>query len=239
MSQNTETGSAKIVANFEELLSRITTLGSVYQPASDSLKLPALQAALNSARDSISALNTANAVYAKAVDARQAAFEGLSKLSTRVINMLKASVDDKAQAETAAALVKKLRGDGKKASATDLLKATEQAPKTISTAQSSYDMKLEHFSKLIEVLLQSDSYAPQEAELKTDALLELKADLKTKTNTVIMAKAASDTARANRDQLIFSDTGLVPMALNVKTYLRAALTSSSPQYKPIMALPFK
>jgi hypothetical protein len=91
MSSTSETGHAKNVANFNELISFITGYGTAYNPSKVSIKSDALQTLSGSAKNAIDVVNAARPAYSNAVAAREAAFSPLNKLITRVFNALKAT----------------------------------------------------------------------------------------------------------------------------------------------------
>ena len=91
MTNTSETGHAKNVTNLESLITSIVALETSYNPSRDSIKLPALQALLTASKESLNAVNIAQATYSNAVAARKVAFEPFGKLITRVMNSLKAS----------------------------------------------------------------------------------------------------------------------------------------------------
>ena len=84
MASTSETGHAKNVANFEELISVAVTLGTAFNPSKASLKLTALQAQAAAARNSMVAVNTALSAQKTATAARKTAFGALNKYLTRI-----------------------------------------------------------------------------------------------------------------------------------------------------------
>ena len=243
MASNSETGHAKNVANFEQLTIDCTALGTSYNPSNAAIKSAALATLLTSAKNSIAAVNTAHAAYSNAVAAREVGFDPLSKLTTRVMNALKASgttaqVDDSAQT-----LVRKLQGRRATAKLTDEeKKAAEAAGKTvteISSSQMSYDNRLDNFDKLIKLLTSVTLYAPNEADLKVTALTATYTDLKTKNTAVVNADTALTNARIARNVVMYNaNTGLVDISVDVKTYIKSIFGATSPQYKQVSALKF-
>ena len=110
MASTSETGHAKNVANFDELLSFVTGYGAVYNPSKATIKLTALQTLATNAKNAINAVNAALPAYSNAVSAREVAFEPLSKLSTRILNALKATDTTTQVDESATTLVRKIQG---------------------------------------------------------------------------------------------------------------------------------
>lgn len=110
MTNTSETGHAKNVTNLESLITSIIALETSYNPSRDSIKLPALQALLTASKESLNAVNIAQATYSNAVAARKVAFEPFGKLITRVMNSLKASGTSTQVVQSARTIVRKLQG---------------------------------------------------------------------------------------------------------------------------------
>jgi len=91
MVSTSETGHAKNVANFEDLISFCTGYGTAYNPSNATLKLTALNTLFTSAKSSLSTINTMLPPWKTAVNAREIIFAPLSKLVTRIVNALDAS----------------------------------------------------------------------------------------------------------------------------------------------------
>ena len=70
MASTTETGHAKNVSNFDELISFATGYGATFNPSKASIKLPALQAQSTASKSAESAVNAALSAYSNAVAAR-------------------------------------------------------------------------------------------------------------------------------------------------------------------------
>ncbi len=244
MAPTSETGHAKNVANFDELISFVTAYGTVYNPSKASIKLAALQTLSTSARNVINAVNTAQPPYSNAVAAREAAFAPLSKLVTRVMNALRAT-DTTAQVDdNAKTLVRKIQGTRATPKKTEAEKAAAKAEgkesKEISSSQMSYDGRLDNFDKLIKLLTSVTLYAPNEADLKVTALITLYNDLKAKNTAVVNTITPLSNARISRNDILYkANTGLVDIALDTKTYVKSLYGATSPQYKQISKLEFK
>ena len=243
MASTTETGHAKNVANFDDLISFATGYGTAFNPSKPSIKLTALQTLSTSAKNAINAVNAALPAYSNAVAAREAAFEPLNKLITRVNNALKATDTTEQVDESAKTLVRKIQGTRATAKKTDEEKAAEKAAgketKEISSSQMSYDSRLDNFDKLIKLLSSIPLYAPNEAELKVTALITLYNDLRNKNAAVMTATAPLSNARILRNDIMYKDnTGICDIAIDVKTYIKSLYGASSPQYKQVSGLKF-
>lgn len=244
MASTTETGHAKNVSNFDELISFATGYGATFNPSKALIKLPALQAQSTASKSTVSAVNAALSAYSNAVSAREVAFEPLSKLSTRILNALKATDTSTQVDESAETIIRKIQGKRATAKKTEEEKqalATEgKSTKEISTSQMSYDSRLDSFDKLIKLLTSVPLYAPNEADLKVTALTTLYADLKAKNAAVVNTNTALSNARIARNDIMYkANTGLVDIALDTKSYIKSIFGVTSPQYKQVSKLEFK
>ena len=105
-----ETGHAKNIANFDTIVTYVTSYGVAYNPARAALKLSALQGLATSAKTSLTAVNAAVPAYSNAIAAREVAFSPLSKLITRVMNAVKASDTTVNVDENARTIARKIQG---------------------------------------------------------------------------------------------------------------------------------
>lgn len=244
MVSTSETGHAKNVSSFDELISFTTGYGATFNPSKALIKLPALQAQGIAAKNSISAVNAALSAYSNAVSAREVAFEPLSRLSTRILNALKATDTTTQVDESAQTIIRKIQGKRATAKKTDAekqaLAADGKVVKESSSSQMSYDSRLDSFDKLVKLLTSVPLYAPNEAELKVATLTALYTDLKTKNATVVNATTALSNARIARNDIMYkATTGLVDVATDTKSYIKSLYGATSPQYKQVSKLEFK
>lgn len=243
MAKTSETGYAKNVSNFESLLTSITAFGSSYNPSKDSIKRPALELLLTSAKDAYSEVNTLLSVYSITVDTRETAFEPLSKLITRVNNALKASDSTMQIDESAQTIIRKLQGRRAVAKLTDeekkALAEAGQEVNQISASQMSYDNRLDNLDKLIALLTTVIQYNPNEEDLKVETLKTLYNDLKLKNSDVVSVYVQLDNARNIRNEILFKPlSGMLDIVYDVKKYIKSAFGATSPQYKQVSKLQF-
>lgn len=199
MANINETGHAKNVATFEKLVTNVTGLGTVYNPAKESIQPAALNALLGAAKAAINGFNAAEALWKNAVKAREQVFDPLSKFITRVNNALKASGSSSLIDEAAMTLFRKLQGRRATPKMTDEEKqAAEAEGKEVnesSSSQMSFDNRLDNFDKLIKLLASVPEYAPNEPELSVEGLTALYNDLNSKNLAVIAAEVPLTNAR--------------------------------------------
>ncbi|MFV0377049.1 MAG: hypothetical protein ACK5JD_07055 [Mangrovibacterium sp.] len=243
MKSTSETGHAKNLANFNELISVVKGYKTSYNPSNETIKLPAMQSLAGVAQNAIHDVNVAIPAHNIAVAARETAFEPLSKLATRILNAVKASGASKQIEENVTSLVKKLQGKRIGPKRTDEQKAEAEAEgkevKEHSTSQMSYDSRAENFDKLIQLLTSIAEYTPNEPELTPESLLIYQAQLLATSGPVAAASTGLSNARLARNEVLYQPiTGLVDVAANVKTYIKSLYGATSPQYKQVSKLTF-
>lgn len=239
----TETGHAKNVANFEDLISFCTGYGASYNPSKAAIKLPALTTLQTDAQKALDDVNTALPPWQNAINEREIVFAPLSKLVTRIINALDASDVSKQVVDDAKAIARKLQGrraSAKQPTVPDNPATPEdETTKSISASQMSFDNRIENFSKLIDLLKAQPAYTPNEVELQTASLDALLLDMKAKNTAAINAYTPLSNARIARNVVLYTnETGLVDIAGEVKKYIKSVFGGTSPQYKQVSKLKF-
>lgn len=230
---NSETGHAKNVANFEDMISFVTGYGATYNPSKASIKLLALNTQLGAAKGSLVALNTATTPYQNATNTREIVFAPLNKLVTRVVNALDATDASAQVVADAKTLARKIQGKR----ATPKKEGTDE--KSISASQTSFDSKIENFSKLIILLQAEPLYKPNEFDLKTAYLSEILQNMTNKNKAVIDATAPLSNARINRNKVLYApSTGVYDIQNEIKKYVKSVYGSTSPEYKQISKIKF-
>lgn len=242
MASSSETGNAKNVANFEDLISFCNGYGATYNPSKAAIQLAALNTLRTNAKNSLAGVTTAKTAFDNATGSRQTAFEPLKKLCTKIVNALDATDATDKLVKDAKTINNKIQGkrSGDKptpppAGATE---ATED--KTISVSQQSYDSLIENFAKLIEVVSSEPTYTPNETELQVSTLTTTLGSLKTTNTGVINAYTNYSNARITRNTILYAATsGLVDIAGDVKKYVKSVFGATSPQFKQVSKLEFK
>jgi hypothetical protein len=239
-----ETGHAKNVANFGKLVSFCTGYGAAYNPVRSTLSLNALFKMQNESQSTVYAVNVVLPAYNNAVAAREGAFKPVNKLITRVMNALKAADTTPETDAKVASLVRKLQGRRVSAKLTEEEKKAlaEQGKEQIeiSASQLSFDNRLDTLDKLVNLLGSIPAYNPNEEDLKVSSLAALLEDLKAKNKSVVDATTPLSNARIARNDILSKEnTGLVDVALDVKSYVKSVFGATSPQFHQISGLEFK
>ena len=226
MSKTSETDHAKNVANFEELFNYAVSYNQDYNPSREALQVEALQITLTNGKKCMADYNSAFSPYKMAAAERKVAFEPLSKLTTRLLNSLKATETTVQMDETAQSLARKIKGE--RASAKNENDPAQQGEssdaeaKQISASQISYDNRLDNFSKFILHLQNIPQFKPNETELKHEALQAVYDNMAEKNNKAKLTGITLSNARIARDKVLYEPlTGLVDIASDTKTYIKS------------------
>jgi len=231
-----ETGHAKNVANFEDVIAFCTGYGAKYNPSLNRITIVELNSILTNALNELNNVNTALAPWTIAINERQSAYEPISKLTTRLISALDASGDNHKIVEDARTIARKITGARK---SKKIENPDPDDKKSISTSQQSYDSRLENFTKLKILLAEVTEYAPNETELQIATLETLISDLIAKNTAVISTTTPLSNARIERDKVLYAkSTGLVDIAYEVKKYVKSVYGTSAPEYKQISSIRF-
>lgn len=239
MASTSETGHAKNVANFQDLIEFVTGYGATYNPSKNSLKLPQLITLKATAESSLADVITKNTNYNNKVNERITAFSGLKSLSTRLLNALQSTDATPETIGNAKTFNRKMQG--KKASSTQTpTDPNTPAPTTISTSQQSYDQLIQHLAGLNSVLEAEASYTPNETDLQVASVNAKIADLTAKNTAVATAYASISNSRIARNETLYSSTtGLVETANEVKKYVKSVFGASSPQFAQVKGIEFR
>lgn len=233
-----ETGHAKNVANFEDMVNFVIGLGGTYNPTKNSLKLPQLNTLLTQGKADLSNVTIKSTAYNNAVNLRMDTFEHLESLATRVINALKVTDATTQMLKDARGIVNKIMG--KRTKTLQPQDPNAPAPSSISVSQQSYDQLIEHFNKLIELVKTEPSYTPNESEVKIATLTLTLTGMKTANNNVSTSYVGVTNARMARDKTLYKpSTGLVDIALQVKAYVKSIYGATSAEYKQINKISFR
>lgn len=243
MTSTSETGHAKNVANFENIISFCTGYGTAYNPSKNALKLPALNTLLGNAKTSLTGVNTALPPYNNAIGAREIVFAPLSKLVTRIVNALDASDAPPQIVDNAKTISRKIQGkrsgDKLPTIVDDPATPEDESQKSISASQMSFDNRIDNMDKLIQLLSAQGGYQPNETELQVNTLTDLLENMRTTNTDAINALVPLSNMRIQRNNLLYAkDSGLVDVAGDVKKYVKSVFGATSPQYKQLSGLKF-
>jgi hypothetical protein len=244
MASTSETGHARNIAAFEQLLSFCQSYGATYNPSRQALTIASLTTQLQAARNALGLVKNAEAAWGNAIRLRAGQYKGLRPLTTRIINALEASGATPATVAGARSIANKIQGRGKKQEAAPQTGTGENAAapthRTISRSQASYDQLADHLEKLVELLNTEPGYQPNEPGLSLADLQQYIQQLHTANTQVVDAYTNYSNARMQRDQLFYTPlSGLVPVAQDVKKYIKSVFGGSSAAYQQVSGLELK
>lgn len=240
MATSYETGHAKNVANFQNLIAFVKGYGATYNPSKTSLKIPQLEALLSDAETKLSDVVAKNTAYNTKVNERLAAFSDLKSLSTRLVNALQTTDASDELIKDAKGFNRKMQGQRVSATATTPTDPNAPAPNTISTSQQSYTQQLQHFIGLISVLQSEPTYTPNETDLQIATLQAKQDDLATKNNQVATAYVDVSNSRIARNNTLYTnDESIFEVASEIKKYIKAIFGATSPEFAQVKGIEFK
>ena len=175
MSSQSETGHAKNVANFEDIIAYIAGYGTIYNPSKTALKVTNLNTLFASAQAALLVINTKLPAYTNAVALREIEYQKMEKIVSRILNATRAIDIPKQELEAVEGIVRKIKAKRFKAGAelaktankttgdapTDGSAPVEESPKTISISQRSYDKRIENFTLLVQQVATFSTYTPR------------------------------------------------------------------------------
>lgn len=234
-----ESGHARNVERFAQLISFVQGYGADYAPANTAISLVNLQAKLAQSQVGIDGVSSTKAPWTVAVNNRQNEFAELRPRMTRVVNGFAASGAPDNAVKDVKTLKRRIDGVKLKTPPKEGAGTPDDDGKGHSASQQSYTQLTEHLDNLIE-LLDSSGYAPNEPELKLAALTAYSTSLKNANTAVINATTPVSNSRITRDEALYADgTGLVALAGLVKKYVKSLYGADAPQYQQIAGLEFK
>jgi hypothetical protein len=238
MASTSETGHAKNVANFQDLIEFVTGYGATYNPSKNSLKIPQLLELKAIADSNLAEVISKNTNFNNKVNDRIIAFSGLKSFSTRLINALQTTDATPETIGNAKFFNRKMQGK-KASSAQTPSDPNAPAPSTISTSQQSYDQLIQHLAGLKAVLEAEPSYTPNESDLQVAAIQAKITDFTSKNNAVATAYTSISNSRIARNETLYAaSTGLVETANEIKKYIKSVFGATSPQFYQVKGIMF-
>jgi len=235
MSSTSESGHARNVAHFNELIIACQAMGTPYNPSNTAIVITALQTANQTAESALTSVNTNLPIWKLACSQREAAFEPLSALVSRIVNGLTGLGFPKEIVKDAASFARKVQGR----KANKSIPIEEENFTRISSSQMSYDNRLGNLERLIEYVTALTGYSPNEPELQIVNLNTLLTTLRTHNSNVTTARLALVQARILRDTTLYDHrTGITQLAKQVKNYVKSAFGNKSHNYNSIKGIYF-
>ena len=110
----------------------------------------------------------------------------------------------------------------------------------MSASQQSYDLLIEHFSRLIVQLAADSLFIPNEADLQITALNQKLTNLKNANSNFANAYTILTNTRIARDRALYDkNIGMCEIALQVKNYVLSIFNAKAPEYRMVSKIAFK
>lgn len=241
MASTSETGHAKIETNFFTLITFCTGYGPTYNPSNPDIAITALTDSHTAAKATIQVVKVKKVPFDNAEGARMLIYKPLKPLSTKIIGALKAVNASKTVIKDAETINRKIQGKRAPGTPPASLPANGvPTPDPVSVSQQSYDMQLDHFKSLVELVAAEPKYIPNETPLQVVALNGYINEMENINQTVRIAYTPYSNAMIDRNTALYgSERGLVDLAQTVKNYVKSTFNASSPQFKQISGLRFR
>ncbi len=111
---------------------------------------------------------------------------------------------------------------------------------TISTAQLSFDSRLQNFKDFFSFVTAQSAYRPNELALQTNIINAYIDNLEALTQTLNTTQLLLRTARIERDKALYDEnTGAIVLTQLIKKYVKSVLGTDSPIYKNILKIAIK
>jgi hypothetical protein len=233
-----ETGHASNISHFDKLIIFCTGYGGDYNPSNTDLLTASLHTLLTEATAFQSEVSTRIGNWKTAVNARENAFEGIRRYTTRIVNAFAVSGAPGNAIEDAKGFQRKINGERAKPLPKDDPDTPDDEGKGISVSQQSYPQLYQHFKGLVDLLGAGGVYAPNEADLDIGSLTTYLLGLKTANHEVDLVFEPLSTNRIARDNSLYADNGLVDRAQLVKKYIKSVFGADSAQFGQVNGLEF-
>jgi hypothetical protein len=243
MSSTSETGHGKNVAIFNSLISKVTSMGSTYNPSNPILTIDVISAQYRQAKADLRSVFNMSEDYNRVTNDRQAIYKETLTLVTRVLySLLGAQVSPETIAD-ARRIQRKINGQRAKAIAEAApLEPGQPAPdeKNISASQRSYDNQANNFSTLLKLITKEPKYNPNEEDLTVEAVTLRLTALDDANDKVVAVTTNLGNARAARNTSLYMDeTGLTDTSLAIKYYIKSIKLMDKELRKVISGLQLK
>ena len=235
MASTSETGHAKNIANLKSLNEINGGFGAAYAP-SNPLYVQATMVAQHTACNLLQGtVNTQSGIFEPFQNARVDEFAPAKPLVRKVRSAAKTCGASAQFFKDVNTIVNKILG-------VRISKVTPTVtdPAGTSASQQSFDMTVDNFDALVQLLAAEPLYAPNEVPLKVVTLTAKKTALETANNNVKSSVVPFNNAVIARNKALYKKTsGLCDVGQGSKDYVRSAFGFSSPEFKLVTKLQFK
>ncbi len=241
-----DTGHAVNVGNYNSLVVILKNAGGRYQPANPDHEVAELEKKAQPAMDAVTDVAGPEELYDQAVNDRKADFELLKPKTNNALgsftNSKDVTPDEKARATTKAKLIKGT--NAKKKEKKEGEKSTPEKPQEItekkhSVYQLSYVKRAANLSDFVSILENNSAYKPKDADAKPATLRAFHGKLVGHNSNVETAFQPYLDKLKDRDIKLYSATGIVNTALEIKDFVKKSDKFTKDEKKRIAAIKFR
>ena len=238
MAKQFESGHAKNVSNFADLIALCVSYGIIYNPANPAISIAALNLKKAAVTAAMHACSISQQNLTLAVDDRQMAFDSIQKRVTRVLLAVKSLGFSDKFYEDVKSIARKLSGK-RAGSLPDPNAPAGPERGSHSSSQMSYDNRIVHFRNLVNLLSTQSAYAPNESDLSLAALNTMLSIMISSNDAATAAEITLSNDRLNRNSLMYGPgNGMIKLAGEIRAYIRSIFGMDSAQNKQIARLKF-
>jgi hypothetical protein len=237
-----ESGHAKNVANFEQIIIILTALGAGYNPSQALILLSALQTKLAEAQAALAACDTAEAEKRLKVNEIQAEADDLDKYMVNIKRAVEVELDDAAFTAEIQSIINRSRPQSRDTGLADdpSTPDKDESRTAHSMSQRSRDNQIAALADIAALLRLRTDFNLKEDEASLSAIEAKLARLTAKNNAAKSAFAALGNANDDRDRVLYDpETGVLKLVKLIKTQLARKPGKSSAAYQQIAALEFR
>lgn len=239
MATPSNTSHSNNLASYNSLIKAIKEFGKTYNPPKPILTVVSMESQYETGAEVISRIQAAEASCRDVMVLRSNLFGNLDSFAQRVVGLYSITCSDPKSAESIKMILRNMRGRSvaKKAVAAA---AVDENVRTRSNSQLGFEDKSSNFAQIASFVESSTTYVANEADLSKEAIRKYSDDLKLANNNLQVAEAALETARIDRDRILYTnEDSLYNVFREVKTYVKSAYGSSSAEFKRISGLEFR
>ena len=222
--------------NFGQLIQFVIQIGTPpYSPPGTRLPLEQLQALYTACAAAVDDLQEKDELETVARNERRAVFNPVPELGARVNGQLMACGVDEVTLTNFRTFMNELTGRRKKK-----IDTTDPSARHISASHTTFPNRIAAWGGIVTLCTGCAGYESEDPSLAPAGLAAVKTQMVTTNTAVQAAKAVSDMSRMHRDEVFYaSTTSLVPVALDVKAYIKAMFGYNSPQFRMVNHLKFR
>ncbi len=221
-----EATESKLFDRFGILKNEVGTLGAAYKPPNPFAAFAPLTANIAQALTLRTAFQQKDAEEEEKRNMREDLYAPLPTLCSELATYCESANWAANDVANLRSFIREMRG--KKAKPAKPLGEGETPPKSISSAQTSYVSRAEHFANFVETLRANQAnFTPDEEKFKLPTLDAFLTALRDANSTVAAAETATSQARAALDAVLYtSPANLVDAAKSAKKYVGAVFKTT-------------